>query len=318
MLGRLEIQIVDVLHRAPGVRSAAVMGTPLRLWGGVALMLVSWWLAWFGPSPISEHVFFPLWLGYILAVDGFTARRVGTSLYSRDPRRFALLFAFSIPLWWLFEFANRYLGNWRYLLPRPYHPVEYALLATLAFSTVMPAIFVTAELLRTFGPFSRSRHWLRLDPGRVGLMVLAVAGLVLFILSMAFPRFLFPFVWIGLFLALDPINALLGHPSVTAQVREGRWDTVLVLFAAGLTCGWFWELWNVFSMPKWVYDVPFVGSPKLFEMPVLGYGGYLPFALEVFAVWSLLYGTLFGRDRGWVRFARPYEECTEVQPGRGG
>ena len=57
-------------------------------------------------------------------------------------------------------------------------------------------------------------------------------------------------------------------------MREGRWDTVLVLFAAGLICGWFWELWNVFSMPKWIYQVPFVGWLKLFEMPILGYGGY--------------------------------------------
>ena len=37
-------------------------------------------------------------------------------------------------------------------------------------------------------------------------------------------------------------------------------------------------------MPKWVYHIPYVGEPKLFEMPVLGYGGYLPFALEVYAV----------------------------------
>ena len=50
-------------------------------------------MAWFGPAPFSEHTFFPLWLGYILAVDGFTARRVGTSLFSRDPRRFVLLLA---------------------------------------------------------------------------------------------------------------------------------------------------------------------------------------------------------------------------------
>ena len=308
---------MDSPHRAPEAHPPVSEGYPLRLWGGLALLLASWWLAWFGPTPVSEHVFFPLWLGYILAVDGITARRVGTSLFSRDPRRFALLFAFSIPLWWLFEFANRYLENWRYLLSRPYHPVEYALLASLAFSTVMPAIFVTAELLRTITPFGRSRSWLRIDPGRVGLAALAMAGLVLFILSLVFSRYLFPFVWIGLFLALDPLNALLGHPSLTAQVREGRWDTVLVLFAAGLTCGWFWEMWNVNSMPKWVYDVPFAGSPKLFEMPILGYGGYLPFALEVFAAWSLLHGTLLGRDHGWVRFMRPYERTAEPRRGQG-
>ena len=212
-----------MLHGVPALSpSVSVLGRPLRLWAGLALVLVSWWLAWFGPAPVSEHVFFPLWLGYILAVDGLTARRAGTSLFARDPRRFAMLFIFSIPLWWLFEFANRYLDNWQYLLPRPYHPVEYAILASLAFSTVIPAIFVTAELLRTFAPFSPTRRWLRIDPSRAGLVVLALAGLAMFLLSLAFPRFLFPFVWVGLFLALDPLNALLGHPSITAQVGEGR------------------------------------------------------------------------------------------------
>ena len=92
---------------------------------------------------------------------------------------------------------------------------------------------------------------------------------------------------------------------------------MLVLFAAGLICGWFWELWNVFSMPKWVYQVPLVGWPKLFEMPILGYGGYLPFALEVFAAWSLLSGVMLGHDRDWVRFTRPYEGAARTRQGRG-
>jgi hypothetical protein len=308
---------VDLLHRVPASRPVApIAGDPPRLWVGLALVIVSWWVAWFGPAPFSEHTFFPLWLGYILTVDGLTMRRAGTSLFDRDRRRFASLFLFSIPLWWLFEFANRYLDNWRYLMPRPYHPVEYALLASLAFSTVIPAIFVTAELLRTFPPFAPNRRWLRIDPGRVGLVVLAVIGLAVFLLSLTFPRYLFPLVWIGLFLLFDPINALLGNPSITAQVREGRWDTVLILFAAGLICGWFWEMWNVLSMPKWVYHVPFVSWLKLFEMPLLGYGGYLPFALEVFAAWSLLTGATIGHHRDWVRFTRPYEGAAVLRQSR--
>jgi hypothetical protein len=277
-----------------------------RLAVGLALALVSWWVAWFGPAPLSYYTFFPLWLGYILTVDALTALRAGSSLSERDPRRFVLLFVFSIPLWWLFEFANRYLGNWRYLIPYPYSPLEYRLVASLAFSTVMPALFVTAELLRTCQPFAPQRCWLRIDPGPRGLEAITLLGPALFVLSLAFPRFLFPFVWIGLFLALDPLNARLGNPSMTGQVRVGRWDTVLVLFAAGLVCGFFWEMWNVHSMPKWVYDVPFVGNPKLFEMPILGYGGYLPFALEVFAAWSLVNGLLRLGDGGWLRFTRPF------------
>ncbi|HEU5434119.1 MAG TPA: hypothetical protein VFU81_20785, partial [Thermomicrobiales bacterium] len=134
----------------------------------------------------------------------------------------------------------------------------------------------------------------RIAPSRAGLAAIAAVGLATFVGSLAAPRYLFPLVWIGLFLFLDPVNALLGNRSLAAQARLGRWDTVLVLFAAGLTCGFLWEMWNVRSMPKWVYVVPFVPPVKLFEMPLPGYGGYLPFALEVYAAYQLLAG-LFGR-----------------------
>jgi hypothetical protein len=302
------------VFRASSTRAIAC-AVPVRLWAGLALLLASWWLAWFGPAPLSEHTFFPLWLGYILTVDGLTAWRGGSSLLMRDGRRFALLFVFSIPLWWLFEFANRFLGNWHYLVPHPMGAVEYGLRASLAFATVMPAIFVTAELVRTLPPCRGRRCWLRLAPAPGALTAISIVGLLMFGLSLAFPRYAFPLVWIGLFLFLDPINARLGNPSLTAQVRAGRWDTVLVLFASGLICGAFWELWNVRSMPKWVYEVPFVAEPKLFEMPVLGYGGYLPFALEIFAAWSLMQGVIGGHRRGWPRFTEPVA-VADVAAGR--
>lgn len=275
---------------------------PVHLVFGIVLIAIAWPLAWFGPAPYSRHTFFPLWLGYILTVDGLALRRSGTSLLARDQRRFALLFVFSIPLWWLFEFANEFLQNWSYVGASRYSTFAYAALASLAFSTVMPAIFVTAALYRTFDFFAKPRYWLRIAPSRPALVAIAAFGLVLFIGSLAFPDILFPFVWIGLFLLLDVINALTGGRSITEQVAQRRWDTVLVLFAAGLTCGFFWEMWNFWSMPKWVYDVPLVSEPKLFEMPILGYGGYLPFALEVYAAYHLLHTLLFRRPDTYLRF----------------
>ena len=61
---------------------------------------------------------------------------------------------------------------------------------------------------------------------------------------------------------------------------------------AALVCGFFWELWNWHSEAKWIYTVPGVERWHLFEMPALGYAGYLPFGLEcllvveLFAKWS--------------------------------
>lgn len=281
--------------------------TPPQLLIGIALIAVAWPLVWFGPAPYSWYTFFSLWLGYILTVDGLTLWRSGTSLLARDWRRFLLLFAFSVPLWWLFELANQFLQNWLYHLPRDYSTVERALLGTLRFSTVMPAIFVTAELYRTLPPFARSRRWIRIAPSRSGLITIAALGLVMFLASLTFPDVAFPLVWIGMFLFLDPINALTGGKSISGQIASGRWDTVLVLFAAGITCGVFWEMWNYWSLPKWVYDVPHVGWLKIFEMPVLGYGGYFPFALEIYAFYHLMHTIIFRRRDGFLRF----EETTE-------
>ncbi|HVL23084.1 MAG TPA: hypothetical protein VM450_03320 [Thermomicrobiales bacterium] len=285
---------------------------PPQLGIGVALVAVAWPLAWSGLAPWSGYTFFPLWLGYILTVDGLTAWRSGTSLLTRNPGRFALLFVFSIPLWWLFELANRFLQNWQYLRGRSFDPIVQIALSSLAFSTVMPAIFVTAALYRTFPVFATERCWLRIAPSRPGLVAIAVLGLALFAGSLAFPDVLFPFVWIGLFLLIDVINALTGGASIAAQIAERRWDTVLVLFASGLTCGFFWEMWNAWSLPKWVYDVPLVTMPKLFEMPLLGYGGYFPFALEVYAAYHLLHTLFFRRRDSYLRLDDSEQDRTQA------
>ncbi len=285
----------------PQHRSAAL---PPQIVLGLALLAVAWPIAWAGPAPISRHTFFPLWLGYILTVDGVVLYRTGTSLLTRARWRFPLLFVVSAPLWWLFEGFNQRLNNWRYLMPEEYGPLAYTVLAALAFSTVVPAMFETADLYRSLPAFRRSRCWLRIAPSNRGLVWITTGGLAMIGLTLAFPRAAFPLVWLGLFFAIDPFNRLAGANSIAAQVEERRWDTVWVLFLAALTCGFFWEMWNVQSLPKWVYEVPYVEGPKLFEMPWLGYGGYLPFALEVYAAYHALHGLLFRRRDAYLRFDR--------------
>jgi hypothetical protein len=61
-----------------------------------------------------------------------------------------------------------------------------------------------------------------------------------------------------------------------------------LLFAAGLLCGFLWESWNWLAVARWRYHVPYLGDVKIFEMPVLGYLGFMPFAVESFALYRFL------------------------------
>ncbi len=283
-----------------------VSGTPSRWpvhgWLGLALVAAFWPLNW-GLEGIRTHWgFFPLWLGYCLTVDAITVRRTGTSLLTRSRLAYIGLFAASVPAWWLFELINKRTQNWIYLDDGSIGPIEHALLASLAFSTVIPAVFGTAELVGSFNWVRRLGAGPRISPTGKVLSGFLVAGIVMLTATLLWPRVFFPCVWLSVFFILEPFNQLLGHRTLLERTAEGDWRPVISLGLGTLICGFFWELWNYWSFPKWVYDVPFVGFGRIFEMPVLGYGGYLPFALELFALYHLMAGILgYGAEWRYLR-----------------
>ena len=63
------------------------------------------------------------------------------------------------------------------------------------------------------------------------------------------------------------------------------------LWLGVLLTGFFWEMWNFHSYPKWVYHVAWGNGLHIFEMPLLGYGGYIPFALELYALKNFFWPT---------------------------
>ena len=259
-------------------------------WIGLSLVAVFWPLNWLLPAALrpAAYLFFPLWLGYVLTVDACVFRRSGTSLLSRSGKDFVLLFLASAPSWWLFEMINRRTRNWEYLGSDTFTTVQYAVLATVSFSTVMPAVFETAEWVRTFRWTDKFAHGLVLRPGRGVAAGMLVAGLLMLSLTLLWPKYCYPMVWGAVFLILEPLNLSLGRQTFFDWLREGDWRPVVSLALGALVCGFFWEGWNYFSYPKWVYHTPGAEFLYLFEMPMLGYLGYLPFAWELFALRHLL------------------------------
>ena len=257
---------------------------PTRGWIGLVLVAVCWPLNWIWPGIRTAYFFFALWLGYILVVDALVYVRADSSLWSRSHKRFVLLFCFSAPSWWLFELINLRTANWEYLGRELFSPLQFNLLCTLAFSTVVPAVFETAELIQTFRWTHRFSSGPRLPATPRVFVVLFAAGVAMLVLLLTWPKIFYPFAWTSLVLIFEPINHWTGRPHFLQNLRDGDWRLVVSLALGALTCGFFWEMWNYYSFPKWVYHTPGTEFLHIFEMPLLGYGGYIPFALELCAL----------------------------------
>lgn len=265
---------------------------PRHGWIGLTLTLLFWALNW-GLSGLRTHfLFFGLWLGFCLTLDGITVWLRGSSMITRSWRRFVLLFFLSAPVWWLFEFFNERLQNWHYLGAENFSSLRFRLWATLNFTTVIPAVFCAAELAAGFGWIQRLKAGPSIRPTPRTTLVFFSAGWLMLALLLLWPRWFFPLVWISLYFILEPINIWLGNRHLAQWTAKGDWRPVISLWVGVLICGFFWELWNYYSYPKWIYTIPYADWLHLFEMPLLGYGGYLPFSLELYAMAHLLIALL--------------------------
>lgn len=271
-------------------------GGAFPVWGWVALawLAASWTLAWTRfPwfEAFQQHTFTPLWLGYIGVVNALTMRRTGSCLMTRQPARFAALFPLSALFWWFFEYLNRFVANWRYTGISDFDALEYTFFATLAFSTVLPAVTSTAEWLGTFprldAAFGQWRPVLISRPMLVAAVVLAVTTLSLGALGVL-REYVFPLVWVSPVLVIVCLQALSCVPTVLAPLARGDWRGIASFSAAALMCGFFWEMWNFGSLARWEYSIPHVDRFRIFEMPLLGYAGYLPFGIECAAIAALV------------------------------
>ena len=320
LLAVIEVAAILYAIRA-GIRGSgtAPAGQPKRFpwwgWAGIA-WLIPWWILawsrfdWF--APLQPHTFTPLWFGYIVIINGLTYRRSGRCLLTHDTAYLLKLFPASAAFWWFFEYLNRFVQNWTYVGVQNFSPLVYFLFATAAFSTVLPAVMSTTELLHTWGFASRADDRPPIAPKggwRIALLIISLVAL--FFLGLA-PNYLFPFLWLaplGLVIFVQPLNAPFQNPKSKIQnPQPGTHQrttsktkttpgcdiqslenfhrifptvgTLLRLSMAALICGFFWELWNWHSLAKWIYHVPFVQTLHVFEMPLPGYFGYLPFGWE--------------------------------------
>lgn len=272
---------------------------PAHGWLGLAALVAAEALMFRGVEPVATY-FTPIaWTAYILLADGAVFAVRGSSRLRTEPGEFALTAVLSVPLWLVFEAYNLRLENWAYAgLPED-------LLARWfgygwSFATITPAIFITADLVESFGWFAKPARRAEFSATVLGNLV--TAGALMLLLPLLLPKgvgaYLFALVWLGFVFLLDPVNFRLGLPSLIGDLATGRRSRLYSLLIAGWVCGWLWEFWNYWAAAKWLYIFPMFQQWKIFEMPAPGYLGFSPFALECFTMyvtarWAV--GKIFSR-----------------------
>jgi hypothetical protein len=291
----LPFVVWDVLHacldreRVPTARAFPKWG-----WAGILFGLATWVLAW-GRLPCCEsvqpHLFTFQWLSYIVIVNALKYRKTGECMLTQRTRYWLALFVWSAVFWWFFEYLNRFVQNWFYDGVVNISPTQYFVRATFPFATVLPAVLGTYELLSEGTRAGRGLEGifaLRLRRPRL----VSAAALVLAVLGLGgigvWPDLLFPLLWVSPLIIISAGQSLCGLPTIFSPVAEGNWRRLYLLGIGALICGFFWEMWNFYSVSKWVYSVPFVNRFPVFEMPILGYAGYLPFGLECAVIGDLV------------------------------
>ena len=229
------------------------------------------------------------WTGYILLADGVVWKRRGNSWLRNNAAELLFAACVSVPLWVIFEIYNKYsIHNWYYVgLP------ELLLLRYFgyvwSFATILPAIFETGDLVSSLR--DRRAPADRLDPpaprrlGLVAWLAVAAGAVMVGVPVFVHSAYLAAPVWLGFILMIDPLNARAGDESILGDWYEGHIGRLVNLLVAGLICGLVWEFWNYWGGTKWVYNVPILPDVKIFEMPILGFGGFPPFAVECFAMY---------------------------------
>lgn len=267
------------------ISSAGSTHFPSWGWAGVMIMAAGWILAWARFEWFSwfqTHTFTIPWIGYIIVVNALTYKRTGRSLLTGEPLYMTLLFLFSAAFWWYFEFLNQFTQNWYYVNIQNLDPFEFFIFATLPFSTVLPAVLSTYHLLRTFpGISSGIDHFISIPvkfPKAIALSAGALATITLMFTGV-WPDYLYPAIWLAPLVIIASAMIITGTPTFLRGISNGDWSTVYLLALSALVCGFFWEMWNYFSYTRWEYAVPFAGRFRIFEMPLAGYAGYLPFGL---------------------------------------
>ncbi|HUP87921.1 MAG TPA: DUF4332 domain-containing protein [Longimicrobiales bacterium] len=266
----------------------------LAVVSGVAMLTIATSLLLSGVEPFATWYYNFAWYPVLLAGDGLVALTGGAGRGKRGEflllgkwSFLATVLAWSSVVWLFYELFNFRLQNWYYVFLPPDRLSRWSG-TMLAFATVLPAVFVAEAILNGWHVAEKVR-WPQFRVTKAVIMGMRVSGVIMLALVMIWPKYFFPLVWGATMLLVEPENYKRSHAhSLLADLERGEPGRLLRLLIGGALIGFTWEMLNINARGKWIYTVPGVEELKIFEMPVPGFFGFPPFAVECFILWQTL------------------------------
>lgn len=283
------------------VSKPAATKLPWWFWAGIPLAIEFQVLAW---GKFSEPAFFvryayvPIFAAYGLILDGIVYKRTGgkSFLANYGTVFFAVIFVSGVN-WAIFGYLNFFLGaNWYYPDGDAISKTAFTLYAFAGSMTLAPMVFIAYHLLKSFpalphryisGPKIVFPLWAK-------YLSLAIMSAGMFVVPF-WPNELFPFLWVGPTFIFAAVLGICNVWTPLTPIKQGNWAPLAMIALAGFVQGFLWEGMNYFSASHdpfhtnipgyWIYSIPYVELGHIFEMPALGFFGYLPYGLFCWIFW---------------------------------
>lgn len=276
----------------------------LLAWGTALLFLATkaksptWFIHW------SD---LPLFWGFTLMLDGWVFKRNGgVSMVSKIPQELIGIGVASISGWMIFEFLNFFVDdNWYYPWGNIIDRELFLLYACIISSGLLPLCFEWYCVFQTFPKLNfRFSDGLKIVLSEKAKFIFLIAACLGIFASGLFPMQLFFALWLSPPVILAVVLDKIGVWTPLKPIGQGNWSPALLSALTYLVTGFCLEGQNYLSAihdgqniiytgdpAYWQYSLPYVNVLRVFEMPFLGFYGYLPFGVYCW-LWWIAFATL--------------------------
>jgi hypothetical protein len=254
------------------------------------------------PAPLPRYAWFGIFalIGTVIAVDGHavnlavglitlalalfanadTQRRTGNSLIRQRPGYFLSLFPASLAMGWTFYWLNLFLQLWTY--PAATEAAPFVLGKSVDYATLLPALLSLRQWLASWPPLldwtTRARPIAGSAQGQEGWLLVGLAAAAITGASL-WPDWIYPLTLLAPLLFAVGLQQIRGQPSLFAGLASGDWSRLLLPAAAALLIGIVAQACNAMLGPAWVFELPLIGGPSPFGLPLPAYVWMLPLGL---------------------------------------